>query len=332
MLALALLLAAAPEAATAVPEINDVRDLADLSERSIAIGDVGVLQVGRDGQLTATSQGIRLTTPPAWLQAPGRTGAGAAPGASARAGHAAKPPPILPGFTTTSYGSSVEVRWRLTGLAVRAGQLWLPLGAEASRPAYFVFDHRPAWFWTAAQFRKSGVQASLRPVPNLALTVGGYNDQASFRVGGALVKDAVGRAEVDFGRFQAGAFGFVGTGRWFGDSTRLGFDLRTRVGPVQISGQVLRGSYFGIEQTGWYAQASHDPGPGTTVTARLDAHNPDIRVYSGLDSHALLALQRRVSPRLTVRLNLQVGLADPIRPQAVWPSAWAVVGQAYQRF
>jgi hypothetical protein len=101
------------------------------------------------------------------------------------------------------------------------------------RPAYFVLDFRPGWFWTAAQLRELGVEATFRPTRHLGLTLGGYTNRL-----GSI-------ADVDFGVLKAGGFLYLGTGRWLGDSIRLGIDGRTRLGPVEFTGQVLRGAHRG---------------------------------------------------------------------------------------
>lgn len=327
---------AAPGAALAEtfepPDVNDIRDLADLAERAIAASDIGFLQVGQDGRLTATSQGVLLMSPPPWQRMPGERSLASA-AAQARRGLAATAIPAFGRIKTINRGSSVEVQGVVRGLVVRAGQLWVPTGYQAARPSYFVFDHRPVWFWTANQLREMGVEASYRPVQNLGLTIGGYNNKGNYKFGTLIVKSVIGRVDLDLGLAKAGGFLYYGTGRWWGDSTRVGLDLRTMVGPLELTGQLLSGVYGGIQQAGWYVDMRREVQPGTTLILRFDEHNPNLKVYSGLDTHATVAVMQRLSATRTMKVNFQLGFADPLRVQdSTLPSTWAVIGHIWQRF
>lgn len=314
------------------PDIHDIRDLSDLAERAIAVEDVGFLKVGEDGRLTATSQGVLLMTPPPWQRRAGEAGF---PSGAARApGPAALPLlPVPGGIKTLNLGSSIEVQGMLRGLVIRAGQLRVPTGSQVERPAYFVFDHRPGWFWTASPMREMGLEVSFNPVPALGLTVGGYNNKGSYKFGTLIVKSLIGRIDMNLGAVNAGGFLYYGTGRWWGDNVRVGIDLRTTIGPMEVTGQVLGGMYGGIQQAGWYVDVRRQILPGTTLIARFDEHNPNVLMYSGLDSHLTFAILRRLTPFRTIKVNLQLGIADPRRVQgAALPSTWALIGQIWQRF
>ncbi len=248
-----------------------------------------------------------------------------------------RPPPspvFLSGVKTISRGSSVEVMDDSTGLALRAGQIPLPTNPDAAgRPAYLVMDYRPGNYLTAAVDREMGLQASYRPARGFAFTVGAYNNKSSYKFGTLPVKDALTRVDVDLGFAQGGGFYYYGTGRWLGDRTKAGFDVRSRIGPIDLSGQVVHGTSYGIEQIGWYAAASHNLRSSTTLVARVDQHNPNLRKQYGPDSHVVLALVERLSAKRTVKVNAQLGLSDPNRAPVTWgPSNWALIGQLSQRF
>jgi len=240
-------------------------------------------------------------------------------------------PELIPGIRTISRGSSVEVLEPKTGVSLSAGNLAVPTSIDG-RPGYIVLDQRPVGFMTAALEREMGVQALYRPLKGVSVTVGGYNNKGSYKSGTLPVKAALTRMDINLGSVRGGGFYYYGTGRWWGDKTKAGFDVRTRLGPFEISAQVMQGTIYGIDQLGWYASISQQLRRSTTLAARFEQFNSNTH-YLGPDSHAILALVERLAPTRTFKLNLQVSAADPSRaPTAPWPSNWAVLGQLSQRY
>jgi hypothetical protein len=247
-----------------------------------------------------------------------------------------RPPPLpslLPGLKTIAKASSVELQDTASGLALRAGNLFLPTNPDGGRPYYLVFDERPGNFLTAAAEHQMGVQANYSPLKALGFTLGAYNNKGSYKFGTLLVKDTLGRVDVDLGFARGGGFYYYGTGRWLGDRTKAGVDVRTRLGPIELSGQILHGVSYGVEQFGWYGAVSQNLTPTTTLVARLDQHNPNLRKYHAPESHVVFAVVQKLPGARTLKINVQAGLGDPNRaPIEFGPNNWALIGQLSQRF
>ena len=247
-----------------------------------------------------------------------------------------RPPPLpnlFPGMKTITRASSVELQDSSSGLALRAGNLFLPTNPDGGRPYYLVFDQRPGNYLTAAAEHEMGVQAVYSPLKALGFTLGAYNNKGSYKFGSLLVKDTLGRVDLDLGFARGGGFYYYGTGRWLGDKVKAGFDVRTRLGPLELSAQILHGVSYGVEQFGWYGAVSQNLTPSTTLVARLDQHNPNLRKYHSPGSHVVFAVVQKLPAARTVKFNVQVGLGDPNRaPINFGPNNWAVIGQLGQRF
>ncbi|MBM3266447.1 MAG: hypothetical protein FJZ01_02260, partial [Candidatus Sericytochromatia bacterium] len=218
-------------------------------------------------------------------------------------------PDPFPGLKAIRRGTSVELTGTGSPLAVQAGKVVLPTSPEAGRPAYLVKDERPAGFLTAAAESNTGLQATWKLVRQVGVTVGAYNNKTSLKGDANLVRDALGRVDVDLGFAKGGGFYFYGTGRKPGDKTKTGFDLRTRLGPFELSGQVVHGVNTGAEQLGWYAAISQQLTSQITAVARVD-QNRNLRKNPGAATHAVVALIQRLPRGRTLKLNYQVGIAD----------------------